>query len=106
MPESATECGLPEALSLIVKLPILVPPAVGLKVTLIAQFVFAVTEVLHVLVSAKSPLEVMPETLNEAFPLLNKIIVSTPLVAPTVWPENVRLEGERLTTGPMPIPVM
>ena len=43
-------------MSAIVSVPVLAPVAVGLKVTLIAQFAPAATEVPQVLVWAKSPL--------------------------------------------------
>ena len=45
-----------EALSLIVTVPVLVPAAVGLKVTLMVQLAPAASELPQVVVSAKSPL--------------------------------------------------
>jgi hypothetical protein len=45
-------CGLPDALSVMVTVPVRVPVAVGLKVTLILQFPPAATEVPHVFVCA------------------------------------------------------
>lgn len=38
VPERATVCGLPTALSLMVKVPVRAPSAVGVKVTMILQF--------------------------------------------------------------------
>jgi len=104
VPESATVCGLFEALSVMLNVPVRFPPAVGVKITLIAQFAFSATELPQVFVSAKSPLATMLETPSAALPLLNKITVSAALGTPIVWPENVRLDGDRSTTGPVPVP--
>src|ERR1700722_9258969 len=51
VPVRVTRCGLPPALSVIVIVPVWVPVAVGVNVTLIVQFAPAVTEVPQVLVS-------------------------------------------------------
>jgi hypothetical protein len=55
VPERATACGLPLALSLMVTEAASAPTREGLKVTLIVQFAPAATELPQVLVSAKSP---------------------------------------------------
>ena len=55
VPESDTVCGLLAALSVIVNDPVLVPTAVGLKVTEIVQFASGAKDVPHVFVPAKSP---------------------------------------------------
>ena len=49
-------CGLPLALSVTVKVPVLVPVAAGRKVTLIVHWAPAASELLQLLVWAKSPL--------------------------------------------------
>ena len=56
-------------MSAIVTLPVLVPVAVGLKVTLTAQLALAATLEPQVLVSEKSPLAVMLEIVSEALPV-------------------------------------
>ena len=70
VPVSATVCGLPTALSVMVTTPVLVPVAVGLKVTLRVQLAPAATFEPQVLVWEKSPLAVMPVMLRAAFPVL------------------------------------
>jgi hypothetical protein len=57
MPAIVTVCGLPAALSVMVKAPVLVPPAVGLKVTLSVQVVLTGTLEPQVWVWEKSPLD-------------------------------------------------
>jgi hypothetical protein len=64
-----TVCGLPDALSVIVNVPLRVPAAVGVKVTSIEQLPPAATEFPHVFISAKSPVTVMLVTVSEAPPL-------------------------------------
>ena len=49
VPLSATPCGLSEALSEMLRVPVLVPPATGLKVTEIVQLAPAATELPQVL---------------------------------------------------------
>ena len=56
VPESATVCGLSGALSVIVRLSVRLPVAVGVKVTLTVQFAPGVSAVPQLLVSEKSPL--------------------------------------------------
>jgi len=82
VPVSATLCGLPAALSVMLTLPVRFPVAVGLKVMLIAQFappasVVGLTG--HVLVCAKSPLLVPPAAMlvivSAAVPVLVTVIV-------------------------------
>ena len=66
VPLRATVCGLPEALSIMLRVPVLVPVAAGMKVTAIAQPAPALTVVPQVFACAKSPLAVMPEIASEA----------------------------------------
>ena len=47
-----TDCGLPEVLSVMLKVPVRVPDAVGVNVVLIVQFAPTATEVPQVSVSA------------------------------------------------------
>lgn len=53
VPVSATDCGLPAALSEIVTAPLAMPPACGVKVTLIEQLAPPASETGQLLVSAK-----------------------------------------------------
>lgn len=82
VPVSDTPWGLPAALSVMLTLPVRFPMAVGLKVTLIAQFAPAARVALlagHVFVSAKSPLLVpviaMLVIVSAAVPVLDSVIV-------------------------------
>jgi len=72
-PERVADCGLPEALSVTFKVPVRVPDAVGVKVTLIVQLALGASELPHVLVSAKSPLAEMPLMVNDALPVLVRV---------------------------------
>src|SRR5256712_666884 len=98
-------CGLPIASLVMVIAPVRVPVAVGVNVTLIAQLPSAATEVPQVLVCAKSPLATMPGTLSAALPVLFSVTVCAALVVFTSWLANVKLVGERLTRGAVPVPV-
>jgi hypothetical protein len=52
VPVRLTDCGLPEVLSAMLKVPVRVPDAVGVNVVLIVQFAPTATEVPQVSVSA------------------------------------------------------
>jgi hypothetical protein len=67
----------------IVKVPVRVPVAVGVKVTLIVQLAPALTVLPQVLVWEKSPLAVMLETVSEAFPVLVSVTFWGRPVVPT-----------------------
>jgi hypothetical protein len=56
VPESATFCGLSGASSVIVRVPVRLPAAVGVKVTLTVQLAPQPSDVPQLLVSEKSPL--------------------------------------------------
>ena len=56
MPCSVAVCGLLAALSVIVRVPVLAPVAVGAKVTVTIQFTFPAIALGQALVWAKSPL--------------------------------------------------
>jgi hypothetical protein len=99
VPTSVTVCGLPTALSVMVTAPVLVPPAVGLKVTLSVQEVLAARLEPQVLVWEKSPLVAMLEIVSVVLPLFARVIVSGGLVVPTTWLPKSYDAGERVTTG-------
>ena len=61
------------ALSVTVRVPLLVPAAVGLKVTLMVQEAPAATVEPQVLVWEKSPLVLIPETVSVALPMLVRV---------------------------------
>jgi hypothetical protein len=105
VPVRLTVCGLLLALSVIVRVPVRVPPARGVKVTLIVQLALGVSELGHALVWAKSPLTLMMREVNAALPLLLRVTVCGGLVVETVCPAKVRLVVERLTTGASPVPL-
>ena len=94
VPDRATVCGLPEALSVMLRVPVRVPVAVGLKVTLMAQLLPAATELPQVLVWAKSPLAEMLVMDKAALPVLESVTVCAALVGPTVWLLKFKLVGE------------
>jgi len=85
-----------------------VPPAEGVKVTLMVQFPLGATLEPQVLVWAKSlafaPTIVMLETVNAAFPELLRVTDFAELVALNVWLPKLRLEGETLIPAAAPVP--
>jgi hypothetical protein len=85
--------------------PVLVPPAVGLKVTLMVQLAVAATLEPQVLVSEKSPLVEIPAMLRAAFPVLLSVTVWGLLLVPSGCAGKVKEVGERLTAGAVPVPV-
>src|SRR5215831_10088842 len=89
VPVKPTVCGLPLALSLIVRVPVRVPIAEGVNVMLIAQEAPAATDVPQLFVCAKSlafvPVMAMLVMFSVALPvLLNVTACAAPLVVPTV----------------------
>lgn len=75
VPLRATLCGLSEALSEMLRVPVLVPPATGLNVTEIVQLAPALTLLPQVLFWEKSPLVATLVITNEALPVLVSITV-------------------------------
>jgi hypothetical protein len=69
MPVRVTPCRLPDALSVRLTLPVRVPIAVGLNVTIMVQCDPATTLLPQVLVTVKSPLAVILVTASAAVPL-------------------------------------
>jgi hypothetical protein len=84
VPVSFTDWGLPEALSAILRVPVRVPEAVGVNVTLIVQFPPAAREVPQLSASAKSPVAEILEIVKGAEPVLVSVTVCAALVAPTL----------------------
>jgi hypothetical protein len=81
------------------RVPVLVPSALGLKVTAIAQLAPALTMLPQVLVWEKSPMAAMLEIVSEALPVLVRVMVWA-LLAPTISAGKVSEAGDKLTTGP------
>ena len=99
LPPKLTTCGLPVALSVMVKEPVLPPAAVGVKVTLMAQFAPAAKLVPQELVCAKSPAVTMLVIVKAAVPVLVNVTGCAALVVPKAWLEKVRLRADKLATG-------
>ena len=99
VPDNPTLCGLFDALSLIVIVPVRWFSALGVKVTLIVQLALVATELPQVLLWAKSPLAAMLVIESAAFPVLLSVTLCGALVVFTAWAPKVRLVGERLTAG-------
>ncbi len=91
VPLRLTVCGLLLALSVMVRTPVRVPVAVGVKVTRIEQFAPGATELPQVLVWAKSPLVTMLAIVSGALPVLVSRTVLAALVEPTTCLLKVKL---------------
>ncbi len=100
VPVRAAVCGLSAILSEMLRLPVRVPPAVGLKVTEIVQLAPAFTVVPQVLVWEKSPLAEILEMVSERCPCWSAVTVCAMLLTPTNWAGKVSEEGAKLTSGP------
>jgi hypothetical protein len=87
------------------RVPVLVPPATGLKVTEIVQLAPALTLLAQVWVWEKSPLAVMLAIASGALPVLVRVTVRAVLLVPDIWAEKVSEEDDKLTTGPVPVPL-
>ena len=87
--------------------PLRLPPAVGVKVTLMAQLAPAARLVPHVLDCAKSPLAVIPEMASAALPEFESFTCCAVLGVPTSRLEKVSEEGvaEAEGAGARPVPV-
>jgi hypothetical protein len=96
-PASATDWGLPPPSSVMVMAPVLLPPEVGVKVTLIVQFAPAAREFPQVSVWPKSPLAEMEVIFRLAVPPLLSMMVCALLVVVSACPEKVRLLSLRHT---------
>ena len=106
VPVSDTFCGLLEAESVSVSVPVRVPPAVGVKVTLTVQLAPAARLPPQLLVCEKSPLVVME--LNVTAPAVSLVAVTVwaALLAPTFCEANVRLVGVTESAGCAPLTLM
>jgi hypothetical protein len=105
VPVRGTACGLPIALSVIVMAPVRVPVAVGSNFTVIVQCDPALIEVPQLFVSEKSPLGTMLVIPRAAVPVLLSLTVFDVLVVLICWLPKLRLVGEKLMVGAIPVPV-
>jgi hypothetical protein len=111
VPERATDWGLPVALSATERLALRLPPAVGLKVTLMLQLALAArvpAPTGQVVVWLKSPalVPVSPMLLmvRGAVPLLVSVTLWALLLVLTCRLPKLRLEGLKVTAGAVPVP--
>ena len=107
VPDSATVCGLELAVSVMVRAPVNVPIAVGVKVTEILQLapmarVFGVSG--QVEVCAKLLDAEIPEIVNTLLEEFRSVTLLTALVVVGIWAENVTLVGVKVT-GVRPDPL-
>jgi hypothetical protein len=82
-----------------------VPMVAGVKVTLIVQVAPTASVVPQLFVSAKSPVIVIPEMVNGAVPVFESVALCVGLAVPIVCPLNVRVDGEAVAMGAVPVPV-
>jgi hypothetical protein len=75
VPLRFAECGLPEALSVMLRDPDCVPPAVGRKVMEIVQVAVAARDEGQLLLCAKGPDRLIPEIAKAVLPVLLNMIV-------------------------------
>ena len=76
-----------------------------MKVTEMVQLAPALTVVPQVLVWEKSPLAVMLEMVSDPVPVLVRVTVCAALLVPDIWAAKVSEEDDKLTTGPVPVPL-
>src|SRR5579875_1581672 len=99
LPVSAMTCGLSAALSVIVTLPVRVPPVVGVNTMLMAQLPPAGRVTLQVFPSLKSPLATIPEMSSVCEPLLVSVTCLPELDVPMATTPKSRLVAERATAA-------
>lgn len=104
VPVRVTLCGLPDAPSVMVNIPVRLPPDVGVKVTVIWQLAATASDAPQVLVSAKSPEAEICVMFNTAVPVLLKVTLCDVLVVPATCALNVSADGLRLICGLSDIP--
>ena len=109
VPERLTVCGLPPALSEVLREAVSFPAMEGVNVTAIVQLAPAASELPHVVFSAKSPalvpVMVRLVMLKLALPGLLRVTDCAELVTSIGWVPKATLVGERLAAGPVPVPL-
>lgn len=109
VPLSVTVWGLPDALSVIERVPPRLPVAVGVKVTLMMQLAPALSFaglMGQVLVWTKSPFATILVMLKAPLPAFVRETALAELVVPTSWLPKLRLVASSCTSGAgeMPVP--
>jgi len=99
VPLSAACCGLLPALSVMLKVPVRLPTAVGVKVRLMVQVALAARLAGQLLVCAKSPLLLIPVMLSAALPVLVRVKAWAALVVFTTRLPNTTFAEDRLAPG-------
>ena len=90
-PDRDITCGLPGALSVRVSVPVRVPPAVGLKLTLRLHEPCGAMEALQLLVWLKSPVATMLDMVSGLWPRFSTLKGSGPTVVPMGASMKIRL---------------
>jgi hypothetical protein len=103
VPLNATLCEPLTALSEILRLPVLMPPTVGLKVTEMEHLAPALTVPPHVFDWEKSPLVEMLEIASDALPTFVSVTVCAELVVSTSCDAKVSDWGDKLTAAPITV---
>lgn len=97
--------GLLGALLVMVMLPVRIPTAVGVNVTLIVQLAPAAKLLPQLFDETKSPLAVMLVSTRVVVPVFVAATVCGRLVVPTVWLAKFRLLVDRDSPGVTPVPL-
>jgi hypothetical protein len=105
LPVNVTFCGEPLPELVTVRLPFLVPEALGENVTEIEQFAPAPSDEPQLLVCPKSPAAVIDEIVTAALPVFDNVTACCGLVVPTIWLPKVRLATESWSDAVVPVPV-
>jgi hypothetical protein len=106
VPVSGTVCGLPPALSVIVRVPARAPSAVGANVTLMMQFAPpARLAPQGLLETAKSPDATIEVIVNAPAPVFVSVTVFAALVVVNICPPKARFAGASPTPGAVADPV-
>ena len=92
VPLNVTICGEFDALSLIVRVPAMLPAAVGLNLTLILQVAPGFSEE-HVVARVKLVVIVMLDTVSVAVPVFDRVTAFAVLVVPTFCLPKLRVLG-------------
>ena len=109
VPVSATFCGEPPALSLMVMAAVSAPPVVGSKCPWMEQFAPAARLVPQLLANtneeAFAPVTAILVIASVAVPVLVKVTLCDAVAVPTAEEPNDKLVAESVAAGPRPVPV-
>jgi len=107
VPESDTVCGLPAALSVMVRVAVRDPAAIGEKIKVIVQLPPAAIPVPQVLVWEKSPaltpVIVMLEIVSGPPPVFDGVMLCDEVVPTAVPPKMTGVARFRIGTTPLPV---